>query len=105
MRNVSNFIRKSAASTAIKARRFTCVKIISAFTLCLLLFLSNLVLSGFTAAFADEGRSNNAIVKKAGIFSFAGYHMNDDHGRLSGYGIEFLNLVSEYSHLSFQYVG
>ncbi|MDE6585746.1 MAG: response regulator [Clostridia bacterium] len=81
------------------------MKIISAFTICLILVLSNFIFSAFTTALADDGRSNNAIVKKAGIFSFAGYHMKDDDGRLSGYGIEFLNLVSEYSHLSFQYVG
>ena len=31
--------------------------------------------------------------------------MKDEDGSLTGYGIEFLNLVSEYSHLNFQYTG
>ncbi|MDE6675403.1 MAG: transporter substrate-binding domain-containing protein, partial [Acetatifactor sp.] len=31
--------------------------------------------------------------------------MKDEEGRLTGYGIEFLDLVSEYSHLNFQYTG
>ena len=31
--------------------------------------------------------------------------MKDDDDRLTGYGIEFLNLVSEYSRLNFQYTG
>lgn len=30
-----------------------------------------------------------------------GYHMKDENGKLSGYGIEFLNRVSEYSNLNF----
>ncbi|MDE6593017.1 MAG: transporter substrate-binding domain-containing protein [Oscillospiraceae bacterium] len=31
--------------------------------------------------------------------------MKDENDRLTGYGIEFLNLVSEYSRLNFQYTG
>ncbi|MDE6788061.1 MAG: transporter substrate-binding domain-containing protein, partial [Ruminococcus sp.] len=31
--------------------------------------------------------------------------MKDENGSLTGYGIEFLDLVSEYSHLNFQYTG
>ncbi|MBD5131088.1 MAG: response regulator [Clostridiales bacterium] len=55
-------------------------------------------------AFADEAQSNSRTYK-AGVFSFEGYHMKDEQGRLSGYGISFLNLVSEYSRLNFQYIG
>ncbi|MDE7106232.1 MAG: response regulator [Anaeroplasmataceae bacterium] len=61
------------------------------------------MLSSFLTAHA-EGESNNRTVK-AGIFSFEGYHMKDEEGRLTGYGIEFLNLVSQYSRLNFQYTG
>ena len=75
------------------------MKRIAAFTVCLLLILSN-----FITIFADDVQSNNRTVK-AGIFSFDGYHMKDEDGRLTGYGIEFLNLVSEYSRLNFQYTG
>ncbi len=56
------------------------------------------------AASADEVKSNNRTVK-AGIFAFDGYHMKDENGTLTGYGIDFLNLVSEYSRLNFQYTG
>ena len=72
---------------------------IAAFTICVILILSNLI----TVATAD-GQSNNRTVK-AGIFYFEGYHMKDEEGRLTGYGIEFLDLVSQYSHLNFQYTG
>ncbi|MDE7260559.1 MAG: transporter substrate-binding domain-containing protein, partial [Oscillospiraceae bacterium] len=42
---------------------------------------------------------------KAGVFSFDGYHMENEDGSLTGYGVEFLNLVSQYSHLNFSFVG
>ncbi|MDE6407413.1 MAG: response regulator [Anaeroplasmataceae bacterium] len=82
--------------SAVKTHLTKCVKIIWIFTACL--FLISIT------AFADDTQSNNRTVK-AGIFEFEGYHMKDDEGRLTGYGIQFLNLVSEYSRLNFQYVG
>ena len=72
---------------------------VAAFTICFILILSNII-----TVSADNGQSNNRTVK-AGIFYFEGYHMKDEEGRLTGYGIEFLDLVSEYSHLNFQYTG
>ncbi|MDE7301360.1 MAG: hypothetical protein K2N47_04235, partial [Clostridia bacterium] len=80
-----------------------CVKIISAFIVCLIFFLFHLIFFNPVAAFADGAPSYGTV--KAGIFGFEGYHMKDDDGRLTGYGIEFLNLVSEYSHLKFEYTG
>ena len=74
---------------------------IAAFMICLILILSKL---GLIAAAASDGQSNNRTVK-TGIFYFEGYHMKDEEGRLTGYGIEFLDLVSQYSHLNFQYTG
>ncbi len=74
----------------------TWLRRILAFTACLIFFLFS-----FITVFAD---SNNRTVK-AGIFSFEGYHMKDEGGKLTGYGIEFLNLVSQYSHLNFEYTG
>lgn len=86
--------RKGAVQEAKRACRR-----IAAFTVCLILVLSNFIIVA-----AEEGQSNNRTVK-AGIFYFEGYHMKDEEGRLTGYGIEFLDLVSEYSHLNFQYTG
>ncbi|MDE5885064.1 MAG: transporter substrate-binding domain-containing protein, partial [Oscillospiraceae bacterium] len=74
------------------------LKIIAAFMTCLCFIISNFI----TASAAEQ--SNNRTVK-AGIFFFEGYHMKDENDSLTGYGIEFLNLVSEYSHLNFQYTG
>ena len=42
---------------------------------------------------------------KAGIFYFDGYHEKDEKGNLTGYGIEVLQMISQYSHLNFDYVG
>ena len=69
------------------------------FIICLILTLQSSIIAA-----ADDGQSNNRTVK-AGIFYFEGYHMEDEEGRLTGYGIEFLDMVSEYSHLNFQYIG
>ena len=66
--------------------------------LCLLIFLSCL-----TTVNAAQPANNRTV--KAGVFYFDGYHMEDEDGNLTGYGIEFLNLVSQYSHLNFSYVG
>ncbi|MDE7161378.1 MAG: response regulator [Anaeroplasmataceae bacterium] len=83
-----------------KINLLKCGKIVWIFIAFLILIFSN-----FTTAFAVDEHSNTKTVK-AGIFSFDGYHMMDkEDGRLSGYGIEFLNLVSEYSHLNFEYTG
>lgn len=38
---------------------------------------------------------------KAGVFFFDGYHMQDSNGVYTGYGIDLLNLISQYSHLNF----
>ncbi len=52
-----------------------------------------------------DGESGSNMPVKAGIFSFEGYHNMDEDGNLDGYGIEFLNLVSKYSHINFDYLG
>ena len=69
-----------------------------ALLLCLLISLSSL-----TAADAAQPANNRMV--KAGVFYFDGYHMEDEDGGLTGYGMEFLNMVSQYSHLNFSYVG
>ena len=70
--------------------------------LCLLLcFL--FALSGLMAAGAAQPETNRTV--RAGVFYFDGYHMEGEGGSLTGYGVEFLNLVSQYSHLNFSFVG
>ncbi|MDE6748481.1 MAG: transporter substrate-binding domain-containing protein [Lachnospiraceae bacterium] len=72
-------------------------KRIIALLVCFLLLLPN-----FVSNAAEEG--NNRTVR-AGVFYFDGYHMEDEHGDLTGYGVEFLELVSQYSHLNFVFSG
>ncbi len=69
---------------------------------CLLLCLL-VCLSFLTTASAAQPANNRTV--KAGVFYFDGYHMKDEDGNLTGYGMEFLNLVSQYSHLNFSLVG
>ena len=68
----------------LKCKSFkVCVTIILAFMACLIFVLSN-----FIAAFADGEKDNNRTYK-AGVFELEGYHMKDEDGRLTGYGISF----------------
>ena len=60
--------------------------------------------TGAVAVSAGADIGSNSRTVRAGIFHFDGYHMKDEDGNLSGYGIEFLNMAAEYSHLNFQYV-
>ncbi|MBD5150728.1 MAG: amino acid ABC transporter substrate-binding protein, partial [Oscillibacter sp.] len=75
-----------------------CVRQILALFLCFVLLSSNI-----PSAAADESPNNRTV--KAGVFFFDGYHMRDDDGVYTGYGIELLNLISQYSHLNFEFVG
>ena len=79
------------------------MKLISILTVFLILTLGllGLLSSGAMTASALDTPYKEV---KAGVFSFEGYHMKDENGGLTGYGIEFLNLVSQYSHLNFKYV-
>jgi len=74
------------------------VKQIFALFVCFLLIFSNIL------PVDAEETSNNQTVK-AGVFYFDGYHMKDSDGNYTGYGIELLNLISQYSHLNFVYTG
>ena len=70
----------------------------------LTLFICFVLLSSYIPASAAEEPMNNRTVK-AGIFFFDGYHMQDSNGGYTGYGIELLNLISQYSHLNFEFTG
>ncbi|MDE6029795.1 MAG: response regulator [Clostridiales bacterium] len=86
-----------AGFASVKARVLTCVAI--------LLILATSLLFVFACPKAASGETqSDSRTYKACVFNFAGYHMKDDDGKLSGYGIEFLNLVSKHSRLNFQYV-
>ena len=61
-----------------------------------------LLFPGFAPVGGAEQSSNRLV--KAGIFYFDGYHMKDGDG-YTGYGIELLNLISQYSHLNFSFRG
>ena len=70
----------------------------------LALLLCAVLFSASLPAAAAEAPAQNRTVR-AGVFSFDGYHMRDSDGNYSGYGIELLNLISQYSHLNFEFVG
>ncbi len=60
----------------------------------------------FSHMYIVEAAEKSAVRKvKAGIFQFDGYHTKKEDGSLTGYGIEFLQLVARYSHLEFSYTG
>ncbi len=62
-----------------------------------------LISSTVPPAAAEETADNRTV--RAGVFYFDGYHMKDGDGNYTGYGIELLNLISQYSHLNFVYTG
>jgi len=70
----------------------------------LALFVCFVLISSNIPSVAVAETANNRTVK-AGVFYFDGYHMRDDNGVYTGYGIELLNLISQYSHLNFVYTG
>ena len=53
---------------------------------------------------ADYDASQRETVR-VGFFAMDGYHMMDENGNPSGYGYDFLQLVSRYQDLNFEYVG
>lgn len=76
-------------------------------SLVLLLAFFMMIWEGTTASASTDagaGTDTGSRTVKAGIFHFDGYHMKDEEGNLSGYGIDFLNLAAEYSHLNFQFM-
>jgi len=74
------------------------IKLFLALFACFVLTSSNI-----PSAAATEMANHRTV--NAGVFFFDGYHMRDDNGVYTGYGIELLNLISQYSHLNFVYTG
>ena len=52
---------------------------------------------------ADKNVNGRAV--KVGFFEFDGYHMQDESGRKSGYGYDFLQEMARYSDFTYTYVG
>lgn len=66
-------------------------------TVVLLLFLCT-----GTTAWASESKSRTV---KVGFFALDGYHMIDKNGSRSGYGYDFLQMVTRYVNFDYEYVG
>lgn len=73
---------------------------VQALALCLLLAASAFACP---AALADEDGERQVI--RVGFFAFDGYHTIDEDGNRSGYGYEFLRLVSRYLNVDYEYIG
>ncbi len=71
--------------------------------LCLFLILCDFIPVNAANESVPDDVANQRV--KAGIFYFDGYHAKDEKGNLTGYGIEVLQMISQYSHLNFDYVG
>lgn len=55
-----------------------------------------------TDVFAKPGDRKTV---KVGFFAFDGYHMIDDEGSKSGYGYDFIRMISRYWDVDFEYIG
>nr|WP_304955008.1 response regulator [uncultured Acetatifactor sp.] len=106
--------RKSSGRTSRSDRKENRRRRLAAlFLACVILAAGGIPVAGGTVSAGETGAvavsagadiGSNSRTVRAGIFHFDGYHMKDEDGNLSGYGIEFLNMAAEYSHLNFQYV-
>lgn len=54
---------------------------------------------------AVAAKGDDVETVRVGFFHFDGYHDISDEGVRSGYGYEFLRLLSRYTNLNFEYVG
>ena len=71
--------------------------------LCLFLVLNDVIV--VNASETDKSEKSDYKSVKAGVFYFDGYHAKDEEGKLFGYGIELLQMISKYSHVNMEYVG
>lgn len=77
------------------SKKWLCMVILSVLC-CTSIFISSI------PVYAEETEVRTV---RAGFFKMNGYHMIDDEGIKSGYGYEFLQQVSRYANLDFEYVG
>lgn len=64
-----------------------------------------LLFSNDRQTFAATQDTGNRETVKAGFFAFEGYHMMAEDGTRSGYGYDFLRMVSRFMDVKFEYVG
>lgn len=57
----------------------------------------------FPAGAVHESEERRKV--RVGFFAFDGYHMIDDEGNRSGYGYDFIRMISRYLDVDFEYVG
>ncbi len=57
----------------------------------------------FLALCAEKSDARETL--KVGFFAFDGYHMMDDEGNKSGYGYDFIRMISRYMNVDFEYIG
>ena len=70
-------------------------------SLALIALLTILPLSAALAAGAEEPATN---VLRVGFFAFSGYHIQQEDGRRSGYGYDFLQMLATHAGWTYEYV-
>lgn len=70
----------------------------------LLLVLCIITFTGMNSVLASGAEQDTQNIR-VGYFEFAFYHEKDENGKLSGYGYDFLQLLSRYEDISYTYVG
>ncbi len=49
--------------------------------------------------------AGNSRTLRVGFFAFDGYHIQDENGKRSGYGYDFLQMLARYGDWTYEYVG
>lgn len=80
---------------------FKIALIVFAVALSLMLVCSNVYASEYTAT----GSYKNQKIVHVGFFRYDGYHNMDSSGEKSGYGYDFLQMISGYANFKYVYVG
>jgi signal transduction histidine kinase len=75
--------------------------VVFAVVLSLTLVCSNVYASEYTAT----GSYKNQKIVHVGFFQYDGYHNMDSSGEKSGYGYDFLQMISGYANFRYVYVG
>ncbi len=76
----------------------------------ILMILTGIIIAGTiitvnpAMAYATSGEDQRETIR-VGFFAMDGYHMMDEEGNRSGYGYDFLQLVSRYINVDFDYIG
>lgn len=67
-----------------------------------LLFISILFLLVINTVYANDNSQSKKI--KVGYFEFNGFHQNDKNGNKSGYDIDYLQKISQYTGWEYEYI-